>query len=655
MAIVKMEKLILTCKTAHLDKILRLMQDFQGIQIESGLAPTIPPEKRSDIDGEIGKIEKNLLDIQAAYGVLKERGSAKTFSFLKSQGEKRLTISELAALVEGRDWKKILEDIIHTHRRLHNNDNRRHEVSHQLESLNIWAPLGCSPLDFGRLHRASAFYGSVHELHAEEFSQNLGKYEEDGIGFEETLRQGDRVYFLLICHESMSDKLSLYMNEYSFSPVEYPFKKPQAEARRELENEAARLLEEEAEIGRLLEEHSQYEEILAFAEDYNLNDLIRHKKSLDIIYDGEENEIKGWIIAERRAQFEELLSKNVAAADYRALFLQVADKETDSVPIKLKNKKLVAVFERLTEMYSLPKYNELDPTPALSVFYFILFGLMVSDFGYGLSIFAVGLFIKKFLKLKRSTLGFVDFLYYLSFSIIGWGLVVGTGFGVNFGFGLLDVTVDIIQLTVLSIALGFVHIMAGLVMSMINDYRRKNYADLLTGGLSWFLAFLGGAMMLLAKATPWFDIAALFWSGAVLTGAGVAMVLFVPAVQYGKRWPAGIGKGLYALYGATGYLGDFISYTRLMALAIAGASVAMAFNIILGFLPLPFRLTFGVILAIALHCLNIALTLLSAYVHGIRLQFIEFFGKFYTGGGKKFEPFKAAEKNIVIVEPANDK
>ena len=169
---------------------------------------------------------------------------------------------------------------------------------------------------------------------------------------------------------------------------------------------------------------------------------------------------------------------------------------------------------------------------------------------------------------------------------------------------------------------------------------------MITGGLAWFLAFLGGGIMILTGMAFINNI--LFLIGSVILGAGLAMVIVVPAIQYGKRWYAGVGKGLYALYGATSYLGDFVSYTRLMALGVAGGSVALAFNTILAFLPLPVKFTLGIVLAVFLHALNIFLSMLSAYVHGIRLQFIEFFGKFYTGGGKKFEPFKAAEKNVII-------
>ncbi|MDR0220715.1 MAG: V-type ATP synthase subunit I, partial [Lachnospiraceae bacterium] len=345
-------------------------------------------------------------------------------------------------------------------------------------------------------------------------------------------------------------------------------------------------------------------------------------------------------------RFEQLFADNIPQADYRMLITEVKEKDIPDVPIKLQNNKVVTVYERLTEMYSMPRYNELDPTPVMTVFYLLFFGLMVADVGYGLAVFLIGLLVRKVLKVKRSTKNFVSFLYYLSFPMMGWGLVFGSFFGLDLPFGLIRATVDIVPLIILSVCLGFLHIMAGLVIHMVNQARLKNYGDMLTGGLAWFLVFLGGAAMIVGKMA--FDIPILFLVGAVVLGVGLALVIVVPAIQYGKRWYLGLGKGLYALYGATSYLGDFVSYTRLMALGVAGGSVALAFNTILSFLPLPAKMTIGVVLAVGLHALNMFLSMLSAYVHGIRLQFIEFFGKFYEGGGKRFEPFKTAEKNVII-------
>ena len=652
MAIAEMEKLSLTFKERHLDEILRLMQGFQGVHIETGYEASIPAAQKEEIDKVIRETEKDLRDIRAARSIIKSREPAKMLSALRNGEEKKLSMAEFLKIVGESDWEKVLEDVISTDRWLQNNRKRRREVTKLRGELKLWESVNSNPLDFGKLQRTSAYFGSVHEKHADEFSEILLKHEDDGVVFEKTLQDGDRAWFFLLCHKGADGMLSRYMNEYSFSIEEYPFEKPQKEAGQELELEEKELLSDEKEINRLIDEQSKYEEILAFAEDYNLNTLLRKKMSLEVAYEDGEIIIEGWIASEGRAKFEKLIAEHITSDDYSLIVTSVKEGDIEDVPIKLKNGKLTAVYERLTLMYSLPRYNEIDPTPVITVFYMIFFGLMVADAGYGFAVFLIGLVVRRFLKVKRSTRSFVDFLYFLSFPIMAWGLVFGSFFGIDLPFGLLSVTVDIIPMMILSLVLGYVHIMTGLVLYMINQAKLRKFFDMASGGLAWFLAFFGGGMMLLAALTPWFG-AAVTVTGAVILGLGVAAIVLTPAIQYGKRWFAGFGKGLYALYSATGYLGDFISYARLMALAVAGGCVAMAFNTILSFLPLILKFTLGIVLAVALHALNIGLSMLSAYVHGIRLQFVEFFSKFYTGGGKKFEPFKAAEKNVIISDSAD--
>ena len=654
MAIAKMEKIALTFKAGYLDEILQLMQSFQNIHIETGFESTIPPANKAEVDIEIAHTEKVLQDIHDAHSILIGRKSMNVLSALKDGEEKKLTIEELTRIVEESNWEETLEEVIHTERRLQDNRARRQEVIKQFDELQIWELLVCNPLNFATLHRTAAFFGSVHKKHVEDFTESIAKHEENGMCYEYIAERDDRVYLLVLCHNSMLDRLNSYINVYSFSAEEYPFDKPQAEMRKQLELEEAQLLEEEKELDKLIVEQAKYDEILAFADDYNLNYLLRKKKSLEVTYDGDEIIINGWIVAENRNQFKKLLADNIPESDYQLLFGEVSKRDIDIVPIKLQNNKLVTTFERLTELYSLPRYNEVDPTPALTFFYLIFFGLMVSDLGYGLAVFLVGFIVRRFMKVKRGTRSFVDFLYYLSIPTMIWGLITGTFFGIDMPIYLISATVDIIPMTILSIVIGFFHIMTGLVMQMINQAKLKNYFDMVTGGLGWFLAFLGGSFMLLARLTPWLDSDILFIVGAIITGIGLVMIVVVPAIEYGKRWYVGLGKGLYALYGAIGYFGDFVSYTRLMALGVAGASVARAFNIVITFLPLPLMLTVGVLLAILLHMFNIFLSMLSAYVHGIRLEFIEFFNKFYTGGGRKFEPFKPAEKNVIITDSEDE-
>ena len=655
MAIAEMEKLELTFKSGHLDETLQLIQRFNGVQIETGLETTIPQDKRAILDKEIRTIERNLQEIRAAIHILKGRESAKTLSMLKGNEEKRLSIAQLSEIVESSNWKQVYEEVIHTDRCLQDNRQRRHEINESLDALKIWEPLNCNPLDFEKLNRAKAVFGSVHEKHAAEFAVSLSRFEEDGSHFEQVTIHADRVYFLIVYHTGLSQDVGRLLNEFSFSSESYPFNAGQAAARAKLKEEEASLLAEEAGIIQLVEVQSVYDEILLYAEDYNLNMLLRRKKALEVLYDGDNVTINGWILSEKRRLFETALSESIPAEDYTLIIRRADENDIGSIPIKLKNNRFVSIYERLTSMYSLPRYNELDPTPVMTVFYLLFFGLMVADIGYGLAVFLVGIVARRILKVKRSTRGFMDFLFYLSFPIMAWGFVYGSFFGMEIYIGLITVRTDVIKMTILSIALGYLHIMTGLVLNMINQIRLKKYTEMMTGGLCWFLAFLGGGIMILENFVPFLRSSVLFVTGLLITAIGGAMIILVPAIAYGKRWYAGVGKGLYTLYGATSYLGDFVSYTRLMALGVAGASVANAFNTILDFLPFALKVTLGVVLAVALHALNIFLSMLSAYVHGIRLQFIEFFNKFYTGGGRPFEPFKAAEKNVIITDIMADK
>ena len=649
MAIAKMEKLSLSFKAELLDDILQLMQGFQGIHIETGFESTIPPSQKGVIDKEIRIIEKDLSEIQAAQSVLKGRDSSNIIHMLRSSGEQELSIKDLVRIVEESDWEQILEEVIVTDRKLTDNHTRRAEINEMLEELVKWECLSSNPVEFPRLERSRAVVGSVHENHRSNLMERLDEFQEEGVYYEVLTDVEDRVYFFLIYHVSMDQKVQDAFDETSFSSEIYPFSKNQAETRHDLEQEQKDLLAEEKILDQLIVEQHKYKDILTFAEDYCLNSLIRKKKSLEITYRNSRVEVDGWILADKRHQFEESLRMHFKRSDYSIETSPILEEDIDEVPIKLQNNKLVTVYERLTAMYSLPKYNEIDPTPIMTIFYLLFFGMMVADVGYGLAVLLISLVVKKVFKVKRSTRSFVDFLYYLSFPMMGWGLIYGSFCGMSLPFGFIDVTVDIIPMTMIAIGLGYFHIMAGLILQMFNQAKLKNYFDMLTGGLAWFLTFLGGGIMILATVVPF--LGQITWyMGTVILVIGLGMTILVPAVQYGKRWYMGIGKGLYSLYGATSYLGDFVSYSRLMALGVAGGSVALAFNTILAFLPLPARLTLGVILAIILHGLNIFLSLLSAYVHGIRLQFIEFFGKFYQGGGKRFDPFKAAEKNVIITE-----
>ena len=192
--------------------------------------------------------------------------------------------------------------------------------------------------------------------------------------------------------------------------------------------------------------------------------------------------------------------------------------------------------------------------------------------------------------------------------------------------------------------LVFIQIINGLALNTYIQWKTNKLAAI-KDGLAWIIILFG---FLLAVIGPLlFDIQILTTIGLGMAGFGALLVLGIAIISQDNKF-AGLAVGLYDLYGVSSYLGDLVSYSRLMALGIAGGSIALAFNILIQFLPPVARFTVGILLFVFLHLFNIGLSLLSAYVHGARLIFVEFFGKFYEGGGKAFAPLKMLEKHIRI-------
>ena len=309
----------------------------------------------------------------------------------------------------------------------------------------------------------------------------------------------------------------------------------------------------------------------------------------------------------------------------------------------LKNNKLVKPFESLTEMYSLPKYGELDPTPLLTPFYMVFFGMMVADLGYGL-LMLVGTFVlSKKKTLRRSARNFINLFKILSVPVMMWGLIYGSFFGLSLPFHVLSATEDMNSILILSVCFGMIQLLVGLLINGIQLVKKKDYLKSVSESFAWQGILIGAVLLVLGNIV--LQNEGLKNAGLILFVISGVLIILIPMIT-SKSKGKGLVQGMYSFYGITGYIGDLVSYTRLMALGISGGSIAGAFNMLVGFMPPVARFTVGVALIIVLHALNIFLSLLSAYVHGARLQYVEYFGKFFQGGGRKFSPFKPKEKHI---------
>jgi V/A-type H+-transporting ATPase subunit I len=351
--------------------------------------------------------------------------------------------------------------------------------------------------------------------------------------------------------------------------------------------------------------------------------------------------LEGWLPAEESERVRQEIIKHYDCV------LDIREPEKDEQhPILLKNHPLVEPFEVITEMYSLPNANEVDPNPVMAPFFFLFFGLMIGDAAYGLIMaLATGLIVKIF-KPQGMAGKLLKMICLGGISTLLWGALFGSWFGdlvyvVTGGaytispiwFNPLD---DPMRLLIFSFILGAIHIFVGMGVKGYMLIREGKPLDALFDIGSWYLLIPGLAAMAVGGVVGTI--------GKYTALAGVLMLL-VTQGRGEKNILKRLMSGLGSLYGITGYFSDILSYSRLLALGLATGVIASVINT-MGTL---FGLNlFGIIvLAIVLvigTIFNIAINALGAYVHTSRLQYVEFFGKFYEGGGKPFKPFKINTK-----------
>ncbi len=317
--------------------------------------------------------------------------------------------------------------------------------------------------------------------------------------------------------------------------------------------------------------------------------------------------------------------------------------ELDEIPIKLRNPSWARPFEMLTQMYGVPKYNEIDPTPIIAFTYSFFFGFMLTDFMYGLIIAIIAaLLVKGHKKFNDGTYKFAYTLLVSSFFTMGMGVLFGSYFGNALdlaGFSVprvWDTFRDALVVLELALAIGIAHLFTGYTVGFIVKLRNGEVKEAILDQLSWMLIILGITTLFLGTRNPAFEM-----PGKALFGAG--LVLFVLS-----ELKNGALAALLVISDFFGFVGSWLSYARLMALALATAGIAMVVNVLTQMVwginigpPVPIGIVIGLVLFVGGQLFSVAINALGAFVHSLRLQYVEFFGTFYSGDGKPFEPFRA--------------
>ncbi|MGN1100396.1 MAG: V-type ATP synthase subunit I, partial [Christensenellales bacterium] len=316
--------------------------------------------------------------------------------------------------------------------------------------------------------------------------------------------------------------------------------------------------------------------------------------------------------------------------------------EGDDVPTYLENSKLVAPYESITNMYSVPNYKERDPNPFVAVFYFLFFGIMLSDAAYGLIMTVATLVMLKVLKPRGGTYSLLMVLCMGGVSTLIWGVIFGGYMGIEGAPALwFNPLSEPLTFFILSLCLGVLQIMFGIGLKAAALIRNGQVWDAIFDCFSWLFVFTGAIVYILGSMV--FNVGALGTAGLAIVILGFAIVLFTA----GRRKKNIFGKilgGLNGLYGTINYISDIFSYARLFGLGLATGAIGMVFNKmslmvfdILSGIPVV-GVVIGGVLMVAIftvgHVFNIAINALGAYVHNNRMQFVEFFSKFYEGEGR---------------------
>lgn len=355
--------------------------------------------------------------------------------------------------------------------------------------------------------------------------------------------------------------------------------------------------------------------------------------------------LRGWVPTEIADQVTAKIKKVSPVAA-----VEITDPlPEEEPPIRLENGRLAAPYETIVEGYSLPVYRGIDPTAVMAPFYACLFGMMLSDAGYGLIMaLLIPLFIwKKGIKKKNAKLMWVLFMGGLF--TIAWGLVYNTVFGFNplpRQMWLLDSVSNPMLVMGVCIGMGVIHLFAGLFVAAYLNIRDGHPLAAIWDQLSWILLLCGIGMLLLPETSA---------IGTYLALAGAVIILLMAGRDRKNPLKRLIG-GLSALYGMTSWLSDLLSYLRLFGMGLATGVIGMVFNQLIGMVwggGIVGKI-FACLLFVLCHGFNLGINALGAYVHACRLQYVEFFGKFYEEGGKAFKPLSRKTRYVSIRSPQSD-
>lgn len=488
----------------------------------------------------------------------------------------------------------------------------------------------------------------------------------------------------VICHNDCKDRVFDALRGLGFSFPSDPTKHPPQVRYDRYKAEIEKLDERTLKATETIKENAKFRNEIEFAYDYFSIYKEKYSSLFKLGVTGNVFVLNGFIAEKNVNQFTDNLKNRFTVA------VNITDPdENDDVPVELENNSFAGAVEGITKMYSLPGKNDIDPNPVMSFFYYALFGIMLSDAGYGLLMVIGTAIAKAKFKLEGSKKKLVDMYFYCGIATVFWGALFGSWFGdivprvaqqffgisnlgqvLNSALGFtlfreaainpanpgsialwFEPVNDPTKLLLFSFLFGIIHLFFGVGASFVKMWKLNNKVGAFCDCIPVFLTIIGiapiGANIIksgcfnesVTSVSKWLALA-----GAVL--------IVLTSGRDSKNIIGKLGLGLYGLYNAaSGWLSDILSYSRLLALGLCTGVIATVINI-LGTIPESKGAKLGLLIPVFIfgHIVNMAINLIGTYVHTNRLQYVEFFAKFYEGGGRAFTPLKTNTKYYKIKE-----
>ncbi len=637
MAIVKMKKFKLFIFDENRENLINKFQKFNYVHIDESDFDEddfseddfTRPKSSEDLIEIDDKIKRSKEDIDL---LLKFKDKENPIKAMKD-GVSNITLEELTARALTFPFEKIDGEIKTLVDKKEKNKSKIQNIDSKIAELKPWQELSSSLKGVNKMDSVNIYTGTVSSNHAEDFE---GEFIKNDLAYLERVSKDKNFnYYLIIVEKSIDDEIKGLMTSYGFTPINIKADGKVRDKISSYEKDKDLLFEKNKEIEEELKTYLKYLEDFKYSYEHYRNEKVKIMSERKFLKTTELNLIEGYVPQDRLEDLENEIKK--VCKDNYYLRAEDANKDSEEVPILLKNNSFVSPFEIMTEMYSMPRYNEIDPTPFFAPFYFIFAGIMVGDFGYGLLVFLGTLFALKKFNLTDKKRRFIKFFNYLSISTIIFGLIFGSFFGGIIELpSLIDPAEDSTLLVIISLILGGIHIFFALGIKAYMNIRDGKPKDALYDVGFWYMAVLGAIGFILSKFLQPVEAFGKVFLVVMLLGM---IGIVATGGREEKSTGAKIGWGVYSLYGITSYLGDFVSYLRLMALVLSGSFLGLAINMIAGMLFESNILgkLFAIVIFVVFQLFNAFLSYLSAYVHTARLTYVEMFNKFYEGGGIPFK------------------